>query len=101
MKLTLTETSLSQLEKSLRFMLEEQGVPKAKVRLIKSSLVKKAKGLSKTCLQHQQEPMLSHLGQGHRRIVEGHFKIIYYISHGVVYVTDFFDTRRDPEKMKG
>ena len=31
----------------------------------------------------------------------GYFKIIYKVEKGAVYITDFFDSRQDPEKMKG
>ena len=44
---------------------------------------------------------LKDLKEGHRRIIEGHFKIIYKIEKETVYITDFFDSRQSPEKMKG
>jgi len=37
----------------------------------------------------------------HRRAIEGHFKIIYRVEGETIYVTDFFDSRQDPAKMKG
>ncbi len=46
------------------------------------------------------EDYLEHIGAGHRRIIEGNFKIIYRIEGKVIYITDIFDTRQDPEKMK-
>jgi hypothetical protein len=48
----------------------------------------------------QHEPYLKNLNKGHRRLIEGHFKIIYRIEGDYIYVTDFFDARQDPEKMK-
>jgi len=47
------------------------------------------------------EAELEHLGKGHRRIVVGPFKIIYRITPKQVVVTDIFDSRRDPKRMKG
>jgi plasmid stabilization system protein ParE len=47
------------------------------------------------------EPELEHLGTGHRRMVVGPFKIIYRLTANAVYVTDIFDSRRDPKEMKG
>ena len=41
------------------------------------------------------------LKEGHRRVIDGHVKIIYRIVEEAVYVTDFFDSRSDPGKMKG
>jgi hypothetical protein len=36
---------------------------------------------------------------GHRYLVEGNFKIIYRIVDDIIWVTDIFDSRQDPEKM--
>lgn len=47
------------------------------------------------------EPYLEYMGKGHRRMVVGQMKILYYISGNVLYVTDFFDGRQDPGGMKG
>lgn len=47
------------------------------------------------------EPELEHLGAEHRRVVVGPFKIIYRLTTNAVYVTDIFDSRRDPKEMKG
>lgn len=49
----------------------------------------------------QLEMALAHRGKGHRRLIEGHFKIIYRVEDETVYVTDIFDSRQHPEKMKG
>ena len=47
------------------------------------------------------EEYLRHLNLGHRRIVTDHYKIIYRIEDQVIYITDIFDTRQNPGKMKG
>jgi toxin ParE1/3/4 len=47
----------------------------------------------------QYEPLLDHLGLGHRRLVSGNYKIIYRIIEGLILVSDIFDARQDPEKM--
>lgn len=46
------------------------------------------------------EEQLAHLGLGHRRVVVGHFKIIYRVVEDRIWVSDIFDSRQDPEKMK-
>jgi plasmid stabilization system protein ParE len=48
----------------------------------------------------QLEPYLQHLGEGHRRLVVAHFKVIYRIEGRTVFITDIFDARQDPRKMK-
>ena len=49
----------------------------------------------------QYEPWLEYKGEGHRRLVVGKFKVIYRIEGYTIYVTDIFDARQDPGKMKG
>jgi mRNA-degrading endonuclease RelE of RelBE toxin-antitoxin system len=46
------------------------------------------------------EPYLEHKEEGHRKLVIGKFKVIYRIEGRTVYVTDIFDARQDPRKMK-
>lgn len=41
------------------------------------------------------------MGKEHRRIIEGHYKIIYRVEGQAIYITDIFDSRQDPNKMKG
>ena len=45
------------------------------------------------------EPQLDHLEMGHRRLIVGHFKIIYRILPGEIIVLDIFDSRQDPSGM--
>ena len=85
----------------MSFFIEELEIPKKKVIEIKNRLLKKANTLSKQSHRGQKEPCLMSLNQGHRRLVEGEFKIIYLIESDIVYVTDFFYTHRDLKKMKG
>ena len=101
MKVVLTDQSLERLEASLRFYIEELEIPKAKVTEIKSRLIKSAKSLSERPYKGQYEPYLAKLKQGHRRIIEGNFKILYRVEDNTVYVVDFFDSRDSPSKMKG
>jgi len=60
-----------------------------------------ADSLSTSYGHGQIEPTLEHLGLGHRRLIEGNFKIIYRVDGELVSVTDIFDSRMDPDKMKG
>lgn len=101
MKVVLTDQSLERLESSLRFYLEELEIPKTKVAEIKNRLITSAKGLSKRPHKGQYEPYLAKLKQGHRRLIEGNFKIVYRVENNTVYVVDFFDSRDNPSKMKG
>jgi plasmid stabilization system protein ParE len=37
----------------------------------------------------------------YRRLVVGNFKVIYRIEKDLIYVTDIFDARQDPKRMRG
>ena len=43
---------------------------------------------------------LRDLNQNHRYIIEGSFKIIYREVDEIIYVTDIFSMRMNPEKIK-
>jgi len=101
MKVVYTEQSFASLEEAQFFLINEQHVPVEKVIEIMTNLLDKADELVITYQQHQIEEYLKHLGMNHRRTIEGHFKIIYRVEGENIYVTDFFDSRQDPAKMKG
>lgn len=37
----------------------------------------------------------------YRRLVVGHFKVIYRVEDDLIYVTDIFDSRQDHTRMRG
>lgn len=76
-------------------------LPEEKTEVIMNRVLDRADTLSTNYDLGQFEPCLERLGKGHRRMIEGHFKIIYRVEDDVVYVTDIFDTRQNPEKMQG
>lgn len=45
------------------------------------------------------EPNLAILKLGHRYILVGNYKIIYRVDKDCIFVTDVFDTRRNPDTM--
>ena len=48
-----------------------------------------------------EEDNLKSLGQGHRSLLVGTlYKIIYLIAKPFIVITDIFDVRQDPDKMK-
>ena len=68
---------------------------------IKSGIIEKLKFVKEFPLTGQEEEHLIELNLGHRRMVEGNYKIIYRINQDIIYVTDIFDSRQDPSKMYG
>ena len=66
---------------------------------IKSGIIAKLKYIQANPMSGQEEEFLRELGLGHRRMVEGNYKIIYRINDKMIYVTDIFDSRQDPSKI--
>lgn len=61
------------------------------------------RGLSDRAGEGAYEELLDMPANGirYRRAIAGHFKIIYRVIDGVVEVSDIFDSRQDPQKMRG
>ena len=99
MKLFYTEQAILSLQECLDFLPPEVSAEK---RLqIRDKILAKAEKLLTKPRMGQKEEYLEHLSQSHRRIIEGHYKIIYRVEGEIIYVTDIFDSRQDPSKMRG
>ena len=92
-------SALLRLRDALEFL--RMTLPPNQVEVLMTRVLNRADSLSTTHGQGQVEPQLEHLGKEHRRLIEGHFKIIYRVEGSTVYVTDIFDSRQNPEKMHG
>ena len=99
MKLVYTEQAITSLQECLDFFPPE--VSPQKVNEIRDRILAKADKLVENPYIGQQEEYLEHMGQSPRRIIEGSYKIIYRVEGEMIVVTDIFDSRQDPEKMKG
>ena len=72
-----------------------------KGRKITYKILEKAKTLENHPYMGQEEENLKTLGQGHRYLlIDKLYKVIYLIPDSTIFITDIFDTRQDPEKMK-
>ena len=98
MKLVYTEQAIVSLQECLDFFPLE--VPTEKVNEIRDRILAKADKLVENPYIGQQEEYLEHLGQSHRRVIEGNYKIIYKVGDEAIVITDIFDSRQDPEKMR-
>ncbi|MEO0728618.1 MAG: type II toxin-antitoxin system RelE/ParE family toxin [Bacteroidota bacterium] len=68
---------------------------------LKKDIRKKSKLLSDSPEMGQEEDYLKELGQGHRYVIVAKlYKLIYLIAAPFIFITDIFDTRQDPDKMK-
>lgn len=99
MKLVYTGRSLVSLEEALNFIAPK--VNHEKLIEIRNEILDAADTLLLHPLQGRTEPYLEHLNLGHRRLIVSHYKIIYRIIGEAIYITDIFDSRQDPAKMKG
>jgi plasmid stabilization system protein ParE len=99
MEVVITDQSLTRLEESLHFYITELEIPFEKAIEIKDTLLRKARSLSSHPYKGQPEPYLIKLNQGHRRLIEGNFKIVYRIESDMIYVVDFFDSHQEPSKL--
>jgi len=101
MKVVFTNQAHDSLDELTRFLLEEQEWTLEKLLAFRAKLLDKADSLEATYNHYQQEDYLEHLEKKHKRAIEGFVKIIYRVEKELIYITDFFDTRQDPDKMKG
>jgi len=101
MKIIYSDESIESLNQNLDFWIKKLRYSVEKAIEIRDRLLFRAESLSKNPGLGQLEESLEKLNQGHKRLVEGHCKIIYLVFEDYVYITDFFDTRQDPSKMKG
>jgi plasmid stabilization system protein ParE len=98
MKIVYTEQAIQSLQESLDFIADN--VSPEKLIEIRNQLLDAADTLILQPLKGQKEPYLEHLVLDHRRLIHGNFKIIYRVIGEYIYITDVFDSRQDPEKMK-
>jgi len=97
MRLIYTDHALESLERSLSYIASKYSPRKAlKVR---DKLFARAATLLAYPESGQVEEYLSELELGHRRLIEGHHKIIYRLEQEDIIITDIFDTRQDPDTM--
>lgn len=99
MKLVYTEQAIASLQECMDFFPPE--VPSEKVNEIRDRILAKADKLLVNPYIGQYEEYLEHMGQSHRRVIEGNYKIIYKVEGDAIFITDIFDSRQDPAKMKG
>lgn len=80
-----------------QYYIEKAGYPVAQK--IKSNIFKSTKQLIKHPTSGQIELTLENLGEEHRYLVEGNYKIIYKKVKEGILITDIFDTRQDPVEI--
>jgi plasmid stabilization system protein ParE len=67
---------------------------------ISNAIVDKTLLLEQTPRVGQKEEMLAHLNKEIRYLIEGNYKIVYWIDENLVTIATVFDCRMDPKKLK-
>lgn len=67
---------------------------------ILNAIVDKTLLLEQTSGIGQKEEMLAHLNKEIRYLIEGNYKIVYWIDENIVSIATVFDCRMDPQKLK-
>ena len=101
MEVIYSSKSLRRLNNHLAFLQETLEYSDNKIIQLRRALLSRADSLALNPYIGLFEIYLDHLKEDHRRIIEGLYKIIYYIEDDKVFISDFFDTREDPSKMRG
>jgi plasmid stabilization system protein ParE len=68
---------------------------------LETRLLERANSLSRQPLKGPTEPVLAFMNKGHRYLICGRYKIIYRVEGEVIHITDFFDTKQHPSRMRG
>ena len=68
---------------------------------ISDAIVDKTLLLEQTPRVGQKEEMLAHLNKEIRYLIEGNYKIVYWIDDDIISIATMFDCRMDPKKLKG
>lgn len=100
-KLFFTNQALKSLRECLVFLKEDLEAAPAAIKHTRKRILNKAEKLKTNPFIGQKEDFLNHLNQGHRRVIIGPYKVIYLLNSKDVIITDIFDCRQDPLKMKG
>lgn len=99
MKVTFTDYAKFSLKEIYKHYKDVASVRVAKS--IKNKIIVATKDLPNFANKYQEEECLLEMKVGHRRYVSGNYKIIYRVENKQIIVTDIFDSRQDPNKIKG
>ena len=93
-----TDTARFQLEEIFDYYKDKTSVNVAR-KLVKQIIYRTIQ-LEQNPNSGQKEPLLSDRKFEYRYLVEGNYKIIYWIEDNYIKVAAVFDCRQNPEKMK-
>jgi toxin ParE1/3/4 len=95
-KIFWSKSALTQLDDIYDYIAEYS---KISARNLTRRIEAKTKQLKKQPLIGQEEEILKELGQHHRYLVSGNYKIIYLFDQDAIFIVAVFDTRSDPASL--
>jgi len=98
LKVFWTDTARFQLEDIFDYYKEKANVKVAR-KLVKK-IIDRTIQLEKNPKSGTKEPLLYKRKFEYRYLVEGNYKIIYWIKENYINIATVFDCRQNPEKMK-
>jgi len=98
LKVFWTETARFQLEDIFNYYKDKASLKVAR-KLIKQ-IIDRTIQLEKNPKSGSKEPFLSDRSFEYRYLIEGNYKIIYWIEDNYIKIATIFDCRQNPEKMK-
>jgi len=98
MKVFWTKSALNALFEVFTYY--ETNVSRTIAANIKNNILSSVRQLQTYPQSGTKEELLENLGEGHRCLIRGNYKVIYKIENRQVYITDVFDCRQNPEKIK-
>lgn len=99
MKLVITDYAIAHLVESVQLTTGDMNLERKEA--LVESVIREADRLLMFPNAGQVEELMGIRPHIYRRLVVGNFKIIYRIEGEMIYVTDIFDTRQDPKRMRG
>lgn len=93
-----TDSAIEELRRIYDYYCSKVG--KTMADKITNSIVDITMLLKVTPQMGQKEELLSHLNKEIRYLVDGNYKIVYWIDNNLVSILTVFDCRQDPEKLK-
>lgn len=99
MELKITDYAIAHLVESVELTLGGASIEKREE--VIDTVLEGARQLIHWPHAGQVEVWLAGREYEYRRLVVGNFKIIYRIVDDMIHVTDIFDARQDPKRMRG
>jgi plasmid stabilization system protein ParE len=98
-KIDWSDDALTHLQELIDYLRDEAG--ELTVTKITSKITRRIDLLATQPEFGQREPLLEGKRHEYRRLIEGRYKIIYRVEGDTVYISAIFDTRQNPDRLRG